>query len=153
MTNTHHKLTKNQIVACEKMMSNSIKGVLSEEDYQEDKTIKEASNLILHQVNQLTDLTSMLNAELEEQINEVLRDIEETSLRLVHNLIAILKNSLNIKVIQSDQFIRDDSTILTTSRGKRSTKHKIDESLINQMVDEIRMPIITNRNEMIEQSI
>ena len=68
-------------------------------------------------------------------------------------MIDILKNSLNIKVIQSDQFIRDDSTILTTSRGKRSTKHKIDESLINQMVDEIRMPIITNRNEMIEQSM
>ena len=72
MTNTHHKLTKNQIVACEKMMSNSIKSVLSEEDYQEETTIKEASNLILHQANQLTNLTTMLNAELQEQINEVL---------------------------------------------------------------------------------
>ena len=122
-------------------------------DYQKDTTIKDASNLILHQVNQLTDLTSMLNAELEEQINEVLRDIEETSLRLVHNLIDILKNSFSIKTIQSDQFISDDSTILTTSRCKRSTEHKIDENLINQMINEIRMPVITNRNEMIEQSM
>ena len=70
-------------------MSKSVKSILNEEDYQKDTTIKEASNLILHQVNQLTDLTSMLNTELEEQINEVLRDIEETSLRLVHNLIDI----------------------------------------------------------------
>ena len=146
MTNTHHKLTKNQIVACEKIMSNSIKSVLSGEDYQKDTTIKEASNLILHQVNQLTDLTSMLNAELQEQINVVLRDIEETSLRLVHSLIDILKNSLNIQVIQSNQFIRDESMILTTSRGKRSTEHKINENLINQIIDEIRMPIITNKD-------
>ena len=100
-------------------MSNSIKNVLSEEYYQEETTITEVSNLILHQVNQLTDLTSMLNTELQEQINVVLRDIEETSLRLVHSLIDILKNSLNIKVIQSDQFI-----ILTTSRGKRSTQNQ-----------------------------
>ena len=89
-------------------MSKSVKSILNEEDYQKDTAIKEASDLILHQVNQLTDLTSMLNTELEEQINEVLRDIEETSLRLVHSLIDILKNSLNIKVIQSDQFIKDD---------------------------------------------
>ena len=112
-------------------MTNSIKRVLNEENYQEKTTIEKASNLILHQVNQLTDLTSMLNAELQEQINVVLRDIEETSLRLVHSLIDILKNSLNIKVIQSNQFIRDESMILTTSRGKRSTEHKINENLIN----------------------
>ena len=99
ITENHHKLTKNQIVACKKMMINSIKRVLNEENYQEKTTMKKASNLILHQVNQLTDLTSMLNAELQEQINVVLRDIEETSLRLVHSLIDILKNSLNIKLI------------------------------------------------------
>ena len=128
------------------MMTNSIKRVLNEENYQAKTTIEKASNLILHQVNQLTDLTSMLNAELQEQINVVLRDIEETSLRLVHSLIDILKNSLNIQVIQSNQFIRDESMILTTSRGKRSTEHKINENLINQIIDEIRMPIITNKD-------
>ena len=57
-------------------------------------------------------------------------------------MIDILKNSLNIQVIQSNQFIRDESMILTTSRGKRSTEHKINENLI----DEIRMPIITNKD-------
>ena len=151
--NTHHKLNQKQIITCERIMSKSIKSILKGEDYQKDTTIKDASNLVLHQVDQLTELTSTLNAELEEQINEVLRDIEETSLRLVHNLIDILKNSFSIKTIQSDQFITDDSTILTTSRGKRSTEHKIDENLINQMINEVRMPVITNRNEMIEQSM
>ena len=98
MTESHHKLTKNQIVQCEKMMINSIKRFLNEENHQEKTTVKRASNLILHQVNQRNDFTSLLNTELQEQINIILRDIEETSLRLVHSLIDILKNSLNIKV-------------------------------------------------------
>ena len=53
--------------------------------------VKEASSLILHHVNQLTDLTSMLDTELQEQINIILRDVEEISLRLVHSLIDVLK--------------------------------------------------------------
>ena len=68
----------------------------------------------------------MLDTELQNQVNIILRDVGETSLRLVHNLIDILQDTLNIRVVNFHHFNEDDSIILTTSRGKRNAQHEID---------------------------
>ena len=67
------------------------------EEHQESLMMTEASNLLLHQINQLSDMIPSLTTELTEEINVILHDIEEQLIQLVQKLVDLFKDALQIK--------------------------------------------------------
>ena len=80
------------------------------EEYQESLMMAEASNLLLHQINQLSDMIPSLTTELTEEINVILHDIEEQLIQLVQKLVDLFKDALQIKIVHT-QLVSEGNSI------------------------------------------
>ena len=77
-----------------KMISKSVKTTIDKKaTYQDYSMMTKASNLLLHQTKQIDTTVPSLSTELMEEINIILRDIEEQLIQTIHKLVDLFKSA------------------------------------------------------------